>query len=134
MKNSPTFLIAALVFSIATWAQTPTTTIAITGGKLLTVSHGAIENGILLIANGKISAIGEVGKVTVPPGATIVDAHGMTVYPGLIDPDTTLAAWAREQQTPVLYASDVDQKVGKLYGAISGKMDDRSLFVIDPAG
>lgn len=51
-----------------------------------------------------------------------------------VDPDTTLASWARDQQTPVLYASDVDQKVGKLYGAISGKLDDRSLFVIDPSG
>ena len=51
-----------------------------------------------------------------------------------VDADTTLAAWAREQQTPVLYASDVGQKVGKLYGATSGKSDDRSLFVIDPSG
>ena len=51
-----------------------------------------------------------------------------------VDADTTLASWARDQQTPVLYASDVDQRVGKLYGATSGKMDDRSLFVIDPAG
>jgi len=51
-----------------------------------------------------------------------------------VDPDTTLASWARDQQTPVLYASDIGQKVGKLYGAISGKVDDRSLFVIDPTG
>ena len=64
--------------------------IAITGGKLLTVSHGVIENGVLLIKDGKISAVGENGKVDVPKDATIVDAHGMTVYPGLIEPDTTL--------------------------------------------
>jgi peroxiredoxin len=51
-----------------------------------------------------------------------------------VDADTTLASWARDQQTPVLYASDIGQKVGKLYGAISGATDDRSLFVIDPAG
>ena len=51
-----------------------------------------------------------------------------------VDADTTLASWARDQQTPVLYASDIGQKVGKLYGAISGKSDDRSLFVIDPTG
>jgi peroxiredoxin len=51
-----------------------------------------------------------------------------------VDPDTTLASWARDQQTPVLYASDLGQQVGKLYGAISGKVDDRSLFVIDPTG
>jgi len=67
-----------------------TGTIAITGGKLLTVSHGTIENGVLVLADGKISAVGESGKVAIPAGATVVDAHGLTVYPGLIDPDTTL--------------------------------------------
>ena len=51
-----------------------------------------------------------------------------------VDADTTLHAWAREQETPVMYGSDVGQKVGRLYGAISGKVDDRSLFVIDPSG
>ena len=45
-----------------------------------------------------------------------------------VDPDTTLASWARDQQTPLLYASDVGQRVGKMYGAVSGKVDDRSLF------
>jgi imidazolonepropionase-like amidohydrolase len=63
-------------------------TIAIEGGKLLTVSHGTIENGVLVIADGKIAAVGEAGKVKVPEGAQIVDAKGMTVYPGLIDPET----------------------------------------------
>jgi peroxiredoxin len=51
-----------------------------------------------------------------------------------VDPDTMLSAWARELQTPVLFGSDPDQKVGKLYGSISGKLDNRSVFVIDPAG
>jgi imidazolonepropionase-like amidohydrolase len=64
--------------------------IAIVGGKLLTVSHGIIENGVLLMADGKITAVGAAGSVAVPTDATVVDAHGLTVYPGLIDPDTTL--------------------------------------------
>ncbi len=51
-----------------------------------------------------------------------------------VDADTALASWARDQQTPVLYGSDVGQKVGKLYGSTSGTVDNRSLFVIDPAG
>jgi peroxiredoxin len=51
-----------------------------------------------------------------------------------VDSDTALYSWARDQQTPLLYGSDTDQRVGKLYGAISGKSDNRSLFVIDPAG
>jgi imidazolonepropionase-like amidohydrolase len=62
--------------------------IAITGGRLLTVSHGTIENGVLVMADGKIAAVGEVDKVAIPKGAQVVDAHGMTVYPGLIDPET----------------------------------------------
>jgi peroxiredoxin len=51
-----------------------------------------------------------------------------------VDPDTMLAAWARELQTPVLFASDVGQSVGKLYGSTRGALDNRSLFVIDPNG
>src|SRR5579859_2916968 len=65
-------------------------TVAITGGKLLTVSHGVIENGVLVIAEGKITSVGAADKVAVPKDATVVDAKGMTVYPGLIDPDSTL--------------------------------------------
>jgi imidazolonepropionase-like amidohydrolase len=62
--------------------------IALSSARLLTVSHGVIENGVLVMADGKIAAIGEAGKVTIPKGAQIIDAHGMTVYPGLIDPET----------------------------------------------
>jgi imidazolonepropionase-like amidohydrolase len=69
-------------------ADAPSKVIAISGGRLLTVSHGTIENGVLLIADGKITAIGEAGKVSIPSGAEIVDAHGLTVYPGLIDPES----------------------------------------------
>ncbi len=65
-------------------------TIAITGGKLLTITHGVIENGVVLIEGGKITAVGSAASVKVPKGATIVDAKGMTVYPGLIDAETRL--------------------------------------------
>jgi imidazolonepropionase-like amidohydrolase len=100
IRKSPGSLLCAFgvtaLFTVAasySLAQTPAKqsgTLAITGGKLLTVSHGTIENGVLVIVDGKISAVGDAGKVTVPSGATVVDAHGLTVYPGLIDPDTTL--------------------------------------------
>jgi imidazolonepropionase-like amidohydrolase len=65
-------------------------TIAITGGKLLTITHGVVENGVVLIEGGKITAVGTAAAVKVPKGATIVDAKGMTVYPGLIDSETHL--------------------------------------------
>jgi peroxiredoxin len=51
-----------------------------------------------------------------------------------VDPDTMLAAWAGELQTPILFGSDIGQTVGKLYGSTSGAVDNRSLFVIDSSG
>jgi peroxiredoxin len=51
-----------------------------------------------------------------------------------VDPDTMLASWARDLDTPVVFASDVGQTVGKLYGSVYKTLDNRSVFVIDPAG
>jgi peroxiredoxin len=51
-----------------------------------------------------------------------------------VDPDTMLANWARESSFPVLFGSDPDQKVGKLYGSTRGKIDTRNLFVVGPDG
>lgn len=83
-----TGLMALSSFAALAAQAPPPKVIAITGGKLLTVSHGTIDNGVLVMADGKIAAVGESGKVSVPPGAEIVDAKGMTVYPGLIDPES----------------------------------------------
>ena len=90
---SPSQLFAvglALLVSAATaqQQQSQPQAVALAGGKLLTVSHGTIENGTLVMTNGKIAAIGETGKVQIPSGAKIVDAKGMTIYPGLIDPES----------------------------------------------
>src|SRR5678815_1516990 len=51
-----------------------------------------------------------------------------------VDPDTALASWARDLQSPILFASDVGQVVGKQYGSIRGGVDNRNLFVVDPSG
>ena len=64
--------------------------IALKGGKLLTVSHGAIDNGVLLMQGGKISALGDASSVKIPKDAKVIDVTGMTVYPGLIDSETSL--------------------------------------------
>jgi len=65
-------------------------TFVLKGGKLLTVSHGVIENGVLVMSASKISAVGAAGSVTIPKGAQVVDVTGMTVYPGLIDSESYL--------------------------------------------
>ncbi|PYX35729.1 MAG: hypothetical protein DMG81_17440 [Acidobacteria bacterium] len=64
--------------------------VVLKGGKLLTVSHGVIENGVLVMEAGKISALGSASSVKIPKSAKVVDVTGMTVYPGLIDSETSL--------------------------------------------
>lgn len=79
------------VFLVATtFAQTQSQPIVLKGGKLLTITHGIIPNGVLVIENGKIAAVGPTGSTRVPANAKVIDVTGMTVYPGLIDSETTL--------------------------------------------
>jgi thioredoxin-dependent peroxiredoxin len=52
------------------------------------------------------------------------------------DADTTLASWARDEQFPMLFASDVGGKVGAMYDTYDAtrSQDTRTLFVVDPDG
>jgi len=77
---------AAAVFGLTTLARAQT--VAITGGKVFPVSGPPIENGTVLVRDGKIVAVGP--NVAVPNGATRIDATGKWVTPGLINALTSL--------------------------------------------
>src|SRR5260370_29602861 len=55
----------------------------IQNATILTVSHGTIENGSILIKDGKIAEVGPSLKA--PTGARVIDAAGQFVMPGIID-------------------------------------------------
>jgi imidazolonepropionase-like amidohydrolase len=82
------FVLAGLVLCASVAAQQKP--IVLRGGKLLTVTHGTIENGVLIIENGKIAAVGAANSVKIPKDSRVIDVSGMTVYPGLIDSETQL--------------------------------------------
>ena len=63
--------------------------LAITGGKIYTITRGVIEKGTVLIEDGKIKEIG--ADVEVPDGCRAVDAGGRLVFPGFIDAHAHLA-------------------------------------------
>jgi imidazolonepropionase-like amidohydrolase len=79
-----------LASSLATgvWRVAAAQTIAVTGGTIYPVSGPKIENGTLLLRDGKIAAVG--ASVEVPSGATRIDAKGGWVTPGLIHGGSTL--------------------------------------------
>ncbi len=57
--------------------------LAITNAKILTITNGTIQNGSILIENGKIMGIGS--NIDIPAIADVYDASGCCVMPGLID-------------------------------------------------
>src|SRR2546423_11306312 len=61
---------------------------AIVGGTVHPVSGPELANGAVIIRDGLIEAVGSA--VVIPPDATIIDAKGKHVYPGLIDAQTSL--------------------------------------------
>ncbi len=64
-------------------AQTAPVT-AIVGGRLIDgTGKPAIENSVVILQNGKITASGPATSTTVPEGAQVVDAKGKSVLPGL---------------------------------------------------
>jgi imidazolonepropionase-like amidohydrolase len=65
---------------------------AITNGKVLTITHGTLDPGTVLIDNGKISAVGP--DVQIPSGAEVYDATGKVVMPGLIDAHCHVSVFA----------------------------------------
>jgi len=67
-------------------ARHPTGPLVFIHARLLDPASGAVRPGTtVVIAGDRISAVGEDGKVAVPAGAEVVDAHGRTLMPGLWD-------------------------------------------------
>ena len=58
-------------------------TVAITGGRVVPVTADPVENGTVLIEDGKITAVG--ADLAVPDGAQVIDAAGQWVLPGFIE-------------------------------------------------
>ena len=66
----------------------PRATYAIRNARIVTVIGADIENGTVVIRDGKIEAVG--ANVSVPSGAQTIDGRGLSVYPGMIDAGTQM--------------------------------------------
>jgi imidazolonepropionase-like amidohydrolase len=78
---------ASFSLNVSAQAQTPSV-IAITHAKVFTLVGSPIEDGTVVIRDGKIAAVG--ASVEVPAGAQVIDGKGLQVYPGLFDPVTQM--------------------------------------------
>ena len=81
LRSTRTALLACIAVSVA--APAAADTIAFTGGRVVIGDGTApIDNGTVVIRDGRVVAAG--ANVAVPPGATVIDAHGKWVTPGVV--------------------------------------------------
>lgn len=69
------------------------TSFTLVGGTVHPVSGPAFEDGVVIVRNGRITAVGPASRVGVPEDAATVDVTGKHVYPGMIDPLTGLGIY-----------------------------------------
>ena len=63
---------------------------AVVGATIHPGNGPAIENGVVVVRDGTIEAVGKAEEVAIPADSETIDAKGMSVYPGFIDLYTTL--------------------------------------------
>lgn len=81
-------LAAALVLIGSVAAHASAQNLAIKGGRVHLGTGASIENGIVIIRDGKIAAVGKAADVPVPDGVRVLEAAVVT--PGLVDVRGTL--------------------------------------------
>lgn len=102
----------------------PARAVVVRGGTIMTASHGTIQNGAILIRDGKIAAVGQ--RVDVPPGAQVIDAAGKWITPGIVDSHShsALDGDVNEATSPVVPQMTMkdafDYQAKDLYRALAG--------------
>lgn len=81
--HKTSFLLCLLAIDGATFAQDAPR--AFIGAKIIPIAGPEIERGALVIAAGKIVAIGSADAVTIPANAERLDVSGKVLMPGLVD-------------------------------------------------
>lgn len=76
----------------STYQPLPRDNVAIVGGTVLTGTDQKIENGVVLMSDGKVQAVGPA-STAVPAGYRVVDARGRFVTPGIIDVHSHLGVY-----------------------------------------
>src|SRR5271170_4312031 len=98
--------------------------VVIKNATVMTVTHGNIANGSIYIKDGKIAAVGE--NVNTPPGATVIDAGGKYLTPGIVDSHSHIALdddvnEATSPITPHMMMKDAfDYQDKAIYRALAG--------------
>jgi len=84
MKPLIVFVCCIALSPASLWAQTERAR-AFVGAQIIPISGAPIQDGVLIVSGGKITAIGSRSSVNVPAGAEVIDVKGRVIMPGLVD-------------------------------------------------
>ena len=82
--------------------------IAVRGERIYTSAGAPIDNGVVIIQDGQIAAVGPASSVSVPSGIQVVEAAVVT--PGLVDAHTVVGMVGFLSQRPTLVRNSIDIK------------------------
>lgn len=83
MKQIVFCLVVVLLFACISFGQSRPT--AFINARIIPIAGPPIERGVLLIQNGKITAVGDPSAISYPADSTIIDLAGRVIMPGLVD-------------------------------------------------
>ena len=87
-KNLILIISLIIVFTFLNYARAQDDIIVIKAGKILTITKGIVENGIIIIQKGKIKAVGN--NLIIPKSCKVIDFKEHIIMPGIIDAGTTI--------------------------------------------
>jgi imidazolonepropionase-like amidohydrolase len=75
---------------------------AFVGGEIVPIVGAPIPDGVLLVDDGRIAALGPASGVEIPAGAETVDVSGKVLMPGLVDTHSHIGGgWAADGSAPI---------------------------------
>ena len=83
MKKTISIFALQLLFACAVFAQEKPT--AYINARIIPIVGQPIEQGILLVQNGKITAVGDARTVRLSSNVVVIDLKGKVIMPGLVD-------------------------------------------------
>jgi imidazolonepropionase-like amidohydrolase/Tol biopolymer transport system component len=87
----------------------PQGVVALTGARVITMrGEEVIENGVVVVRDNRIEAVGRAGEVQIPAGADRIDMGGKTIVPGYVDTHAHLRAdYEFHRSQPWSYAANL---------------------------
>lgn len=118
-------LVVILVVCMASVVQAQDRPQVFEGAEIIPISGEPISNGVLIVQNGKISAVGEAGAVSIPRNAERIDATGKVILPGIVDTHSHIGEGDGGDRSAALHPDvrildTIDPRSGTFRKAVAG--------------